>query len=328
MLTEEKNEILGVSVERINDSAIAGFTRQKNQYADDYTVHFVSKFSKPIGAIDAWGTQRDLTPLWTLLSPKQVNSWVNALLTLPDRSGWIPEAPAGLEYAPVMGAQYHNALIVSSYQREIRNFDAQKAWRAIRHNLTTPGATHPCGGYADNRLLGVYNQYGFVPDEDGAVSNTLEHAYDDCVAAQFTRALDKTADDGFVTKRPQNYRNIFDPTTKFMCRKHRDSTWLAGFDPFQFGTTGGWNGPGYMEGNAWLFTFFVPHDVPGLIGLLGRDLFNQRLGEGLEKDYVDFGNQPNLQTPFLFNYSGKSWLTQKYSRLVPEKFYNTSPYQG
>ena len=148
------------------------------------------------------------------------------------------------------------------------------------------------------------------------------------MAAQFTRALDKTADDGFFTKRPQNYRNIFDPTTKFMCRKHRDNTWLAGFDPFQFGTTGGWNGPGYMEGNAWLFTFFVPHDVPGLIGLLGRDLFNQRLGEGFEKDYVDFGNQPNLQTLFLFNYSGKSWLTQKYSRLVPEKFYNTSPYQG
>ncbi len=268
-----------------------------------------------------WGTQWNLTPLWTLLTPAYANSWVNALLELSDRGGWLPDAP-------IMGSQHHKALIVSAYQKGIRQFDVEKAWRAIRHDLTTPGSPHPCGGYAGNRQLTAYNQYGYVPEEDGAVSNTLEYAYDDYVAAELAKSLGKTTDEAFFRKRSESYRNVFDPTTKFIRRKHRDGSWVADFDPFRFGTTGGWNGPGYMEGNAWLFTFFVPHNVPGIINLLGREAFNQRLEAGFAEGHVDLGNQPNLQAPFLFNYSGKPWLTQKYSRYVLDHFYNTSPLQG
>lgn len=300
------------------------------QYTDacEQTGQLKAPADAVYSADGAWGTQWDLTPLWTLLTPDRANSWVNALLELADRGGWLPEAPTGLEYAPIMGSQHHKALIVSSYQKGIRGFDAERAWRAIRHDLTTPGGPHPCGGYAGNRQLTAYDHYGYVPEEDGAVSNTLEYAYDDYVAAEFAKALGKTTDESFFRLRSQRYRNVFDPTTKYIRRKHRDGSWVADFDPFRFGTTGGWNGPGYMEGNAWQFTFFVPHDVPGLVGLLGRSLFNQRLEEGFAKGHVDLGNQPNMQAPFLFNYSGKPWLTQKYSRYVLDTFYNTSPLQG
>ena len=99
-------------------------------------------------------------------------------------------------------------------------------------------------------------------------------------------------------------------------------------NPFHFGTEGGWNGPGFVEGTAWIYTWFVPHDLPGLVKLLGADQFNSRLEEGFAKGYVDLGNEPNLQAPFLFSYSGKPWLTQKYSRLVLRDYFEESPYTG
>jgi len=275
-----------------------------------------------------WGGQWDLAPLWTLVTPKYASSWVHAYLEIADKQGWIPEAPTGLHYAPIMGAQHHNSLIISSYQKGIRDFDAEKAFKAIKHDLTTQGIEHPCGGFAGNRQMKPYMDLGYVPEESGPVSSTMEYAYDDWAAGQYALALDKKDDYTFFNKRSENWRNVFDPGTGFIRRKHRDGKWVEPFDPFQRGTVGGWNGPGYMEGDAWIYTFFVPQDVPGLINLLGKNKFNQRLEEGFEKDYVDLTNEPNLQAPFLFNYSGKPWLTQKYTRYVMDSLYNTSPYTG
>lgn len=275
-----------------------------------------------------WGGQWDLAPLWTLVTPKYASSWVHAYLEIADQQGWIPEAPTGLHYAPIMGAQHHNSLIISSYQKGVRDFDAEKAFKAIKHDLTTQGINHPCGGFAGNRHLQPYMDLGYVPEESGPVSSTMEYAYDDWAAGQLALALNKKEDYEYFNKRAQNYHNVFDPETGYVRRKHKDGKWVEPFNPFQGGTVGGWNGPGYMEGNAWVYTFFVPHDVPGLINLLGKDQFNARLEEGFEKDYVDLSNEPNLQAPFLFNYSGKPWLTQKYTKYVMDSLFNTSPLTG
>ena len=275
-----------------------------------------------------WGAQWNLFPLWTLLTPNRANSWVNSFLTLFDNGGWMPEAPVGIEYSPIMGSQHHKSLVVSAYQKGIRNFDVAKAWTAIQHDLTTPGSEQPCGGYAGNRQLTPYLKYGFVPDEDGATSNTLEYAYDDYAAAQLAKALGKSDAYAYFLNRSQYYKNQFDPQTGFMRRRHRDSTWVSPVDNQKFGTVGGWNGTGFMEGTAWIYSFFVPHDIPGLVKMVGADRFNQRLEEGFAKGYVDLGNQPNLQAPFLFNYSGKPYLTQRYSRQVLRTLFDNSPLTG
>ena len=275
-----------------------------------------------------WGGQWDLAPLWTLVAPKYASSWTNALLEIADKSGWIPEAPTGLKYAPIMGAQHHNSLIISSYQKGIRDFDVEKAFKAIKHDLMTQGIAYPCGGFAGNRQMKVYMDYGYVPDEDGPVSNTMEYAYDDWCAGQLARALNKTNDYDYFNGRSKNYRNVFDPSHGYVRRKQRDGKWVEPFDVFAFGTQGGWNGSGFMEGNAWIYSFFVPHDVSGMIELMGKDRFNSQLEEGFQKKYVDLGNEPSLETPFLFNYSNKPWLAQKYSRFVLDNFYDTSPYTG
>ena len=275
-----------------------------------------------------WGAQWELIPLLTLVAPDWANSLSNSFLALYDDGGWIPEAPTALEYAPIMGAQHHNALLISSVQKGIANFDVEKAYNAIKHDYTTQGIEHPCGGYAGNRHLQVYMDYGYVPDEYGPVSNTLEYAFDDWCMSQFARALGKKKDADYFYKRSMNYKNIFNPETGYMQRRHANGDWVGDFDPFREGTEGGWNGPGYMEGNAWVYTWYVPQDLKGLIGLLGKDEFNRRLEEGFEKGYVNLGNQPNLQAPFLFNYSGEPWLTQKYTRYVTQAFYDLSPLKG
>lgn len=275
-----------------------------------------------------WGTQWNLAPLWTLLAPAYANSMVNSLLELQQHGGWIPEAPVGLEYSPIMGAQHQNSLIIGSYLKGISQFDTEKAFQAIKHDYTTPGIEHPCGGYAGNRQLKDYMEFGYAPEESGPASNTMEYAYDDWCLGQFALALKKKSDAEYFIKRSNNYKNIYDKTTGYFRRKQKDGKWYEPFDPFKMGTDGGWNGAGYMEGNAWLYSWFVPQDVPGLVKLMGKENFNNRLEEGFEKGYVDLSNQPNLQAPFLFNYSGEPWLTQKYSRKVANDLFNTSPYSG
>ncbi|MEO7768338.1 MAG: glycoside hydrolase family 92 protein, partial [Ferruginibacter sp.] len=275
-----------------------------------------------------WGTQWNLAPLWTLLAPAYANSMVNSLIELQKYGGWIPEAPVGLEYSPIMGAQHQNSLIIGSYLKGISKFDPDKVFQMIKHDYTTPGIEHPCGGYAGNRQLKDYMQYGYGPDETGPASNTMEYAYDDWCLGQFALALNKKSDGEYFLKRSGSYKNLFDKRTGYFRRKHKDGTWVEPFDPFKMGTEAGWNGAGYMEGNAWIYSWFVPQDLQSLVTLLGKENFNKRLEEGFEKGYVDLSNQPNLQAPFLFNYSGKPWLTQKYSRKVARDFFNTSPYSG
>jgi predicted alpha-1,2-mannosidase len=300
-----------------------------------YTDHVsgeVRRLSAPgaeVYSSDAlWGCQWTLFPLWTLMSPAVAQSWVNFFVEASQRNGWIPEAPVLGGYAPVMVAQHQQSLIVSSYQKGIRGFDAEKAFQAIKHDLTTPGRPLPNGGYAGDRQLAEYLQLGYVPHEAGPTSNTFEYAYDDWAAAQFARALGKSEDAATFTRRSRNFLNNLDPETKLARPRRRDGSWVTPFDAHRFGTEGGWNGPGFVEGTGWIYTWFVPQDPGALVDFLGRGEFNRRLEEGFAKGYVDLGNETNLQAPFLFNYSGKPWLTQKYVREALATGFDPSPLGG
>ncbi len=293
------------------------------------TVRTVRAPAEGVYSSDAlWGAQWDLFPLWTLAAPRYANAFANGLLELQRHGGWVPEAPVGLEYSPIMGAQHQNALLVSLHQKGLARFDAAAAFEMIRHDYTTPGVEHPCGGFAGNRHMAAYMADGYVAEETGAASNTVEYAFDDWCLGQFALSLKRADDYRRFDARAGNWRNLLDPETKYLRRRHRDGRWVVPFDPMRVGTEGNWNGPGYMEGNAWVYTWYVPHDLPGLVAALGRDTFNARLEEGFRRGYVDLGNQPNLQAPFLFNYAGKPWLTQRYTRMVAREYFRLSPFSA
>ncbi|HEY3755381.1 MAG TPA: GH92 family glycosyl hydrolase [Opitutaceae bacterium] len=275
-----------------------------------------------------WGCEWTLFPLWTLLAPSTASSWTNFLVDAAKTWGWIPQAPVMAGYAPVMTAQHQESLIVSSYQKGIRDFDVAAAYAAIRHDLTTPGVPMPNGGFAGDRNLDSYLAHGYVPEDAGPSSNTFEYAYDDWVAGQFAAALGRTDDAREFERRSESWRNQIDPATGYARRRRADGRWSEDSDPFKFGTTGGWSGPGFEEGTPWVYTFFVPQNPRGLVALLGEGRFNRRLQAGFEQGQVDLTNEENLQAPFLFDYSGQPWLTQKYVRSSLAKFWSPTPLVG
>jgi predicted alpha-1,2-mannosidase len=176
------------------------------------------------GADAFWNTFWNLNQLWTLATPEIANRWVQSLIAIYDRGGWLPKGPTGIEYSSIMVASHEIPLMVSAYQKGIRDYDVEKAYEAMVHNQTEPGRPHECGGHVGNRNLASYLEHGYVPHEDGPVSNTLEYAYDDWTVAQMARALGRLDDYERFAERAQFYRNIYDSTTGFMRMKHRDGS--------------------------------------------------------------------------------------------------------
>lgn len=295
----------------------------------------------PILGSDAfWNTFWNLNQLWTLVNPDIANMWVKSQLEMYKHGGWLAKGPAGIEYSGIMEASHEIALIGSAYQKGIRNFDAATAFKAMVHQQTVPGVKHKCGGFAGNKFFESYLKLGYVPHEEGQVSNTLEYAYDDWCLAQLAKAMGKKSEYNQFIKRAANYKNVFDPETKYIRMKHTDGTWVKEWDPY---CCTSFSGTGYLEGNAWQYSFFNPHDVQGILNLMGTEEFNQRLEEGFEKSSrfsfnaeadlydrvpINHGNQPNMQAAYLFNYSGKPWLTQKWTREIMDTYYGADPYHG
>ncbi|MFD0793626.1 GH92 family glycosyl hydrolase [Mucilaginibacter litoreus] len=297
--------------------------------------------NSPVLGSDAfWNTFWNLNQLWTLVNPDIASKWSRSFLEMYKTGGWLPKGPAGIEYSGIMEASHEISLIVSAYQKGIRDFDSNLAFEAMIHQQTTPGVKTPENGFAGNKYYQSYLKLGYVPNEEGQVSNTLEYAYDDWCVAQFCKALGKAKEYQIFIKRADNYKNVFDPAVKYVHMKNRDGSWVKDWSPY---CCTAFDGPGYLEGNAWQYTFFNPHDVQGVINRVGKDEFNNRLNEGFEKSArfnfnadgdlydlvpINHGNQPNMQAAWLFNYSGKPWLTQKWTREIMSRYYGSTPYHG
>jgi predicted alpha-1,2-mannosidase len=301
----------------------------------------VQQAESPVYGSDAlWNTFWNLNQLWALVNPDLTSNWARSLIEIYRTGGWLPKGPAGIEYSGIMEASHEIPLIVGAYQKGIRDFDIQTAYKAMIHQQTTPGMRTPENGFVGNRFFESYMKLGYVPNEEGQVSNTLEYAYDDWCVAQMAKALGKQSDYELFLKRAGNYKNVFDPVTKYVRMKNRDGSWVKEWSPY---CCTNFSGPGYLEGNAWQYSFFNPHDVQGIINLMGKEAFNARLNDGFEKSArynfnaegdlydlvpVNHGNQPNMQAAWLFNYSGKPWLTQKWTREIMKRYYGATPYHG
>jgi predicted alpha-1,2-mannosidase len=290
--------------------------------------------SPMLGCDAFWNTFWNLNQLWGLVTPEILNQWARSQLQLYEDGGWLSRGPAGLRYSGVMVAEHDIALLVSAWQKGIRNFDGEKAFAAIKHMQTTPGKQYYSDihsgrwidGWVGMEQLAPYNDLGYVPVEveHGWTTLTLDYAYDDWCTAQMAKSLGKMEDYRYFSKRAQNYRNIWDASTGYFRPKHRDGTWEKDFSSSQT--------KGFVEGTAWQYSFYVPHDMRGLIELMGKDEMVRRLNQGFEDSrpefahgFVDVGNQPNMQAPWIFNYAGAPWLTQKWTREVMEHSYSDAP---
>jgi len=287
--------------------------------------------SSPALGCDAfWNTFWNLNQFWNLVTPEWSSRWVKSQLAMYDANGWLAKGPAGMEYIPVMVAEHEVPLIVGAYQMGIRDYDVQKAYRAVRKMQTTPGRVVG-GGYAGNRDLVPYLRYGYVPYDKGRFSNTMEYSFDDWTVSQFAKALGRESDYKYFLERGYYWINVIDSETGFARMKDSKGEWLPDFDEYQSGAN-----KHYVEGNAWQLTYFVPQDVPELAKAIGKERFVDRLDwgfsvsektrfNGLNDQYWDYpvmqGNQQSMHFAFLFNWVDHPWLTQKWSRSIMERYY-------
>lgn len=308
------------------------FSDVNGQWADatGRTQQLADPDSRALGCDAFWNTFWNLNQFWNLVTPEWSSRWVRSQLAMYDANGALAKGPAGMKYIPVMVAEHEIEVIAGAYQMGIRNYDVEKAYEAVRKMETVP-AWKIGKGLAGNQDLEAFLNYKYVPYDKGRFSNTLEYAYDNWVVAQFAKALGKEADYELFSDRGRWWENAINKETGYAQMRKSDGTWKEPFDPF---TTG--QNAQYVEGNAWQLTYFVPQDVPGLIDRIGRDTFVTRLNDGFEKSYpwrfnapaeaywkfpVVQGNQQSMQFAFLFNYAGKPWLTQKWSRAILDRYY-------
>lgn len=304
-----------------------------------------------------WGAQWSLNTLWHLVYPEVTESFINSLLLMYDDGGLIPRGPSGGNYTYVMTGAATTPFIVSAYLKGIRGFDIAKAYEGMRKDHF-PGGMMSKVGYEHTTFKGggieEYMELGYVPyplskikygfHMDGA-TQTLEYAYQDYALAQMAKVLGKKEDYEVFSKRALNYQNVFNKDTGWMWTRNREGKWNQPIDILQYEH-------GFEEGNAAQYTWWVPHDVKGLINMMGgAEVFANKLNrsflearthsfvsgksenptdqELLRRVYINYGNQPCMQTPFLFNYAGKPWLTQYWTRQLIDSVYSgISPQKG
>jgi predicted alpha-1,2-mannosidase len=282
-----------------------------------------------LGCDAFWNTFWNLNQMWNLVTPEWSNRWVNSELAMYDAYGWLAKGPAGMNYIPVMVAEHEIPLMVSAYQMGIRNFDADKVLQAAVKMQTTP-AQKVYTGFAGNRDLTEYERHQYVPSDSGRFSNTMEYSYDDWTVGQLAKSLGKTEVYQKFNDRGNWWKNAID-TAGYCHTKLSNGEWTKNFDPFKSGAN-----EEYVEGNAWQLTFFVPQNVPALTDMIGKKKFNDRLEwgfaqsepwryNGMNDQYWNYpvvqGNQQSMHFAFLFNWAGKPWSTQKWSRSILDRFY-------
>ena len=187
-----------------------------------------------LGCDAFWNTFWNLNQVWNLIAPEWSSRWVKSQLAMYDANGWLAKGPSGMKYIPVMVGEHEIPLLVSTYQMGIRNYDAEKMFRAIVKMQTTP-AQRVANGFAGNRDLETYLQHQYVPADKGRFSNTLEYSYDDWTVSQLAKALGKEEYYRTFSNRGNWWKNAINPATGYAQMRYSNGEWEKNFDPFKSG---------------------------------------------------------------------------------------------
>ncbi|HEX6070982.1 MAG TPA: glycoside hydrolase family 92 protein, partial [Longimicrobiaceae bacterium] len=276
-----------------------------------------------------WDTFRAVHPLLTLIAPERSAEMVRSLLAKAEQGGWLPIFPAWNSYTSAMIGDHAVTVAADAYLKGIRGFDAERMYEFMRRNATeTPADSAEYRAGKGRRALESYLRHGYVPLEDPVndafhkqeqVSRTLEYAYDDFAVAQMAGALGKEDDRRLFLERAGNWRNVFDPVTRLVRGRYADGTWFSPFDPTE-------RADFITEGSSWQYSWFVPHDVAGLIDAMGgREAFVVRLDSLFEHGLYWHGNEPNHHIPYLYAYAGQPWKVQQRVRQIMTEEYDAGP---
>lgn len=282
-----------------------------------------------------WDTYRATHPLFALVQAERNADMINSMLAHYDQSvdHLLPIWSLQANETWCMIGYHAVPVIVDAYMKGNQGFDVQRAYNAIRRTAMNPDYDH----------VATYDKLGWVPcdKEPEAVSKTLEYAYDDFCVAQMAQAIGRRDDHTYFLRRAGHYRNVFDPSVGLMRGRLMDGTWRTPFDPHNYDeTTGVVND--FTEGTSWQYSWYVPHDVPGLIKLMGgREKFCEKLDalftfteadkstgvhdiQGRIGEYWH-GNEPSHHILYLYAMAGQPWKTAQRVREVVKTQYGSKP---
>ena len=269
-----------------------------------------------------WDTYRNVHQLQTLLYPEKQIDMVNTMVDMYKESGWLPKWELYGRETLTMEGDPAIPVIVDTYMKGLRNFDYEAAYEAMYKSATQ---------MEDNFLrpdIKDYINLGYVPlrsEYDNSVSHALEYYIADNALSKFAAVLGKSGDSEQFLNQSLKYKMYYSKEYKSFRPLLPNGEFLSPFDPKQ-----GENFepvPGFHEGSAWNYSFMVPHDVPGLIKLMGgKRAFVKHLQEVFEENHYDPTNEPNISYPFLFSYiQGEEWRTQKLVRELIQEHFKNSP---
>lgn len=272
-----------------------------------------------------WDTFRAAHPLYTLIDKKRTSDYINTFIKQFEQGGRLPVWELASNETDCMIGYHSVSVIADAMAKGITGFDYEKAFEASK-----------ASAMRDVLGLDAYKKNGFISmdDEHESVSKTLEYAYDDWCIAQMAQLLNKQEDYKYYMQRSQNWKNLFDWETGFM-RPKKNGGWDKPFDPREVNNN-------FTEGNSWHYSFFVPHDIYGMIEAYGGpEKFEAKLDEmfnseskttgreqadvtGLIGQYAH-GNEPSHHMAYLYNYVGKPEKTKEKAHYILTEFYKNTP---
>lgn len=301
-----------------------------------------------------WGSQWNLNLLWSLAYHDVARDVAESFLEYARHNHVLPRGVWGGRDSYVMTADPTTPFLAALASQGLADFDLKHAYSVARKNAFAGGVRDRSGYEAVLEPTGGgmpdYVKLGYVPVEvqqqtsgwhSGGTALTLEYAYQDWCLAHLARLAGEPDDAKLFFKRSQNFRNVFDAESDWMRPRHGDGSWQQNFKVVAEDDK---QSPGFIEGSSAHWSFYVPQDVPGLIGLMGGcEKFIARLDRSFReaekrdfhtphgqhsKGWIEYGNQPSGSMAHLFNHAGAPWLTQYWVRRVHQAMFSSPAPDG
>ena len=275
-----------------------------------------------------WDTYRNLHQLLTLVYPERQAEMLRSMVGMYEEWGWLPKWELYGRETFTMEGDPSIPVLVDSWMKGLRDFDVEKAYAAMKRSATTPGARNKMRPDIDPYIERGYVPLGFYAADlsgDNSVSHALEYYIADHALSLLADSLGHKEDAALLRARSLGYKHYYSPESGTFRPIDKDGSFLAPFDP-----KAGENFeavPGFHEGSAWNYTFYVPHDVEGLARLMGgKRKFVDKLQMVFDEGLYDPANEPDIAYAYLFSrFKGEEWRTQKEVSRLLEKYFTTQP---
>ncbi len=292
----------------------------------DHAVHRARAGHAVYANFSGWDIYRTEAPLLALIAPQRMQDMCQSVALMYAQGGWIDRWPQANGYTNIMCGSPLTILVATAWSYGLRSFDLQTAYQGMWRDATQkPPPGKPFFGEGNIEYM---NRVGYIPDDKeqyGSVSQTEEDCLAYAALAPVARGLGKVKEAALLRRRALNYRNVFDPQTRFMRPRLLSGQWASPFDPAQE--------HGYVEGSAWHYRWLAPQDVAGLVTLMGGDrAFAAQLDIFFSYPQLQWNgryynpyNETDLQAPFLYDYCGLPWKTQARVRELLADAYQAAP---